>query len=171
MYRWTKIIKIHQLINIRNSRTIFYVFYLQPIELYSGPSPPEGLVCEATGLVLTLCICETYFAKWGGTYLHFANHNRSDGVSQKRMVCSSPPYFKRFDIYKNLIVWFASIVNLWNSNAFGFTIIFIYVWRWYENIPFKYFRPHRVPFKNLLSVKLIFQVSLPVVGDTLCTEE
>ena len=44
---------------------IFYVFFLQPIELYSGPSPPEGLVCEATGLVLTLCICETYFAKWG----------------------------------------------------------------------------------------------------------
>ena len=72
------------------------MFFLQPIELYSGPSPPEGLVCEATGLVLTLCICETYFAKWVGTYLHFANHNRSDGVSQKRMVCFSPPYFKRF---------------------------------------------------------------------------
>ena len=48
---------------------IFYVFFLQPIELYSGPSPPEGLVCEATGLVLTNCICETYFAKWGGTHI------------------------------------------------------------------------------------------------------
>jgi len=27
--------------------------YVQPIELYSGPSPPEGLVCEATGWGVT----------------------------------------------------------------------------------------------------------------------
>ena len=100
-----------------------FIICVQPISLYAGPSPAEGLVCEATGLVFHSRSQRCSYHVTGLVRVHIITWNYTEIKEAQHMLWFTKEYIVYsidhrigplpFHHLTNALQWLATIENHW----------------------------------------------------------